>query len=636
MTQTADVLPESPLFEGLTVAEAARLSEGGARRSFQREERLMAEGEEAPGLYLITAGSAAVTVDETSGRGRQVGLLGPGDVVGEMAIVSGQPCSATVRALADTDALLISREALLAVLEESPRLWQNIGRILSGRLARTSHELAAGLRHNVAGLVTDLPPNERLSLGAAVAASLARQAGRRVLLLVDGEPPDVWARFEPLAAPGLVDITTDPPKLKAHEAPPEAGGALSGARIALGAAPGASGAQRDEALRALELHYDEIIWLRGTGEPAGAGVSVIPKNHAVVAHPAGGLPAWVKGLEGGKEPLEAAVFAKAPGAARFIEALEQRTPHAVLRLQIDGGDVPPPLEPGSGEFRDAVDRIARQIGGMEFGLALGAGAAKGFAHIGVLRVLQENSIPVDYVSGCSIGAVVGGGFAGGMTLPEIYATMDGADRKLKRWTLPIWSIWSDRGLSQLLSENGASVRFSELPIPFAAVACDMVSGREVAIRRGIAWKGVRASVSVPGMFPAAILGSRRLVDGGLVSPVPTQCVRELGADVVIAVDLMSPEARARMSSRARPRPAKAHCSRPHLVEMLWRSMEIMQEEITIRSVSTADVTIEPDLGRVRWADFSTRGQEMVESGAAAAEAMLPAIRRLVPGAILRV
>jgi len=282
-------------------------------------------------------------------------------------------------------------------------------------------------------------------------------------------------------------------------------------------------------------------------------------------------------------------------------------------------------------FSEALGRLARHIGEMEVGLALGSGAAKGFAHVGVLRVLEENAIPIDYVAGCSIGAIVGALYAAGMPLAQIERRLQGADRKVIRWTIPFTAIWSDAGLRRVLRDPGPAVQFQELPIPFAAIATDLLTGHEVVLRDGLVWRAVQASVSIPGIFPPTLIGDRYLVDGGLVNPIPGQTVRDMGANLVVAVDLMSPWAHPSATASLRRGSAGAPGGRaPNLVEILWRSNEIMQGEITTRSAATADVTIRPKVGRSRWSDFSRRGQSFVAAGEEAARDALPELRRLLP------
>ena len=149
------------------------------------------------------------------------------------------------------------------------------------------------------------------------------------------------------------------------------------------------------------------------------------------------------------------------------------------------------------------------------------------------------------------------------------------------------------------------------------------------MRKGLVWRAVQASTSVPGIFPAVLLNGRHLVDGGLVNPVPSQTVRQLGADIVIAVDLMSPSGQSHhLKTGTNGRNGKKRL--PNLVEMLWRANEIMQEEVTLRSAATADITIAPPLGRVRWSDFSQRWQEFIAVGAEAARGKVPEMQELIP------
>lgn len=176
-----------------------------------------------------------------------------------------------------------------------------------------------------------------------------------------------------------------------------------------------------------------------------------------------------------------------------------------------------------------------------------------------------------------------------------------------------------------------TVQFHELAIPFAAVATDVASGREVILRHGLIWRAVQASASIPGIFPPTVISGRYLVDGGLVNPVPTQTVRGMGANIVVAVDVMSPVTPAEATADRSAGSARTPDSRPpNLVEMLWRSNEIMQGEITAHSAATADVTIQPKVGRSRWSDFSRRGRIFIAAGEEAARNALPELRRVLP------
>ena len=177
---------------------------------------------------------------------------------------------------------------------------------------------------------------------------------------------------------------------------------------------------------------------------------------------------------------------------------------------------------------------------MKIGLALGSGAARGWAHIGVIQALEEMGINIDIVSGCSIGSYVGASFASGK-LPELAEWVE---------SLTDWQVYALMGVGfhkgglmsglkvfQALQENFSYETFEELNKPFAAIATDLYSGREVNFLSGSVIEAVKASCAIPGLFPPLLFKNRWLVDGGVVNPIPVNMCRLLGADIVIAVNL---------------------------------------------------------------------------------------------------
>jgi NTE family protein len=182
------------------------------------------------------------------------------------------------------------------------------------------------------------------------------------------------------------------------------------------------------------------------------------------------------------------------------------------------------------------------------GLALGSGAARGFSHVGVIRVLEQAGIPVDYVAGTSIGAIVGAVYAAGALEhgEEFIETLDWKKMTLLLDPLfPVSGLLGGKRLEKLFDSLLQGKRLEEFALPFAAVAADVATGEEVVLTSGDAVKAVRASMALPGIFTPVYWEDRFLVDGGIVTPVPVQAVQNLGADVVIAVNLV-----ADMSSRS--------------------------------------------------------------------------------------
>lgn len=178
------------------------------------------------------------------------------------------------------------------------------------------------------------------------------------------------------------------------------------------------------------------------------------------------------------------------------------------------------------------------------GLALGGGASKGFAHIGVIKVLEENNIPVKIVTGTSAGALVGSLYASGMNAPRLQREAENLQRAdLVDLTLSTSGFIRGEKLQNYINRQVGNRPIQNLPRKFAAVATEFDSGRSVVFRSGNTGQAVRASASIPNVFQPAVINGKRYVDGGLTAPVPVSAARQMGANVVIAVDISAKPAR---------------------------------------------------------------------------------------------
>ena len=252
------------------------------------------------------------------------------------------------------------------------------------------------------------------------------------------------------------------------------------------------------------------------------------------------------------------------------------------------------------------------------GLALSGGGARGFAHVGVLKALVDNDIPIDFVAGTSAGAFVGGAFAAGMAPDEIMRAGSGFN-----WFRIAGLSYSPRGLlsnakmRDFFSQYYPSGRFEGLKIPFAAVACDLASGDEVILSgEGDISTAIRASCAIPGVFAPVDDGNGRfLIDGGVVSPVPISAIRQFAPDIVIAVDLMACGA----TYWGRPRT---------LLGTLFQSAMLLLRSASRNQHYAADVVIEPQIAHIRPDQMSKR-EELFELGSAAAKDKIDQIRELL-------
>jgi NTE family protein len=253
----------------------------------------------------------------------------------------------------------------------------------------------------------------------------------------------------------------------------------------------------------------------------------------------------------------------------------------------------------------------------KIGLALSGGGARGYAHIGVLKVLDEFGITPDYISGTSIGSFVGGALASGMSVDEIEAMANAVRwRHVTRPSFSPRALLSNAPMARFLHRHLPVTTFEELKIPFTAVACEMLTGKEIRIRSGDLIPAIRASCAVPAAFlPIKDDAGRVLVDGGLVAPVPVEAVKEMGAEVVIAVDLLSSGGHFRKVPRS-------------ALGMLFTSAMTLLRAASDRDNVKADIVIVPEIAHIR-PDRMRQRDECLQFGEDAARARADDIKRLV-------
>ena len=248
------------------------------------------------------------------------------------------------------------------------------------------------------------------------------------------------------------------------------------------------------------------------------------------------------------------------------------------------------------------------------GLALGGGAARGFAHIGVIQVLEEHGIKPQLVTGTSAGSLVAALYASGRSGAELGVMAQGMDESaLTDWAFPGRGVIKGEALATYVRKQTGGLNIEQLKMPLGIVATDLADGQPILFQRGDVGMAVRASSSVPAVFQPVRIGNREYVDGGLVSPVPVRYARQMGAEMVIAVDISTP-----------PDPNATGDS----VRVLLQTFSIMGRSINYWELKGADIVVRPALVGVAGTDFTAR-MKAVQSGREAALAMLPAIQQKI-------
>ena len=288
---------------------------------------------------------------------------------------------------------------------------------------------------------------------------------------------------------------------------------------------------------------------------------------------------------------------------------------AVLLLMVACASVPPPSPPVAPAPTPVVEApVAKKI--PKLGLALGGGAARGFAHIGVLQVLEEEGIKPTLVVGTSAGSVVAAFYASGKTASQLQWLADTMDEsQFTDWANPFTGRGMLRGeaLGKYVNSQLNGMKIEDMKMPLGIVATDLRTGDGILFRRGDVAMAVRASSAVPSVFEPVRIGGKDYVDGGLVSPVPVRYAKQMGADVVLAVDISS-----------RPEDAKTS----DLLKVLLQTFSIMGKSISQLELAKAEVVVRPALPDVGSAEFSAR-KKSIEAGRAAMKQALPQLKALM-------
>lgn len=550
------------LFDGL---EGKPLEEVYGRfrpRHFDAGEVICRAGEPGESLLVIRQGLVHVlagepTGDTTKGRSGPVLLARqrPGDVVGEMALLTGEPRAATVVAQLPTDALELQREEFLSLAARFPVLLANLARILSRRFTAQG---AGARRARRARAVTLVMGRGGLAhMGDVLAA--ARLASPRQVDTID------------LTAASQDAQTT-------NEALARLEASLRGGDIVV------TVVRPDHCDLPLLLDYmDRVVALMNRDEAR-------------------------------------ALVSRLGGTAERIELVEleegERRPA--------GADPARVVRKWSGEPRKSdLAWLGRDLAGTKLGLALGAGGAKGYAHVAAIRTLQRAGYTIDYVAGSSIGAWVGAWLALGMNADTIEQTLrsgftaDVAEAVFRRGAAGQPS--GTEVMARLAHETTAERRFESLGTPLIVMATDLQGRRPAALASGLLHEALVATLTVPGLYPPVERGPERLVDPVVLTPVPTEAVITAGADVTVAVNLLGRETLPAWPGEdpPEPRPWPAGAARDAVVEAL----EVAQIDEAARQAELADVPITPRFGPGTWRYFHLADRYLA-AGAEAAEAAL--------------
>jgi NTE family protein len=588
------------IFEGLPAEELARLLATLETRVYPAGATVIAEGDRTKEVFIAQSGSAEVVIATEDGADHAVGHVVPGGTIGEISLLTGQPAVATVRAVDDFEAVVLSEADAGMLVDKYPRIYRNLATILAERLARTDR-LAIGRRegHLIALDSAGAPP----LLGYALACSIAWHTRERTLLLVlaAGDPH-----------PDLVALAT-----------------TSSER------PWRSGRGADEHGADLMIASDDEDFGRRK-LPATLDALHHVFHHIVVQRDAPDSPLLARARAVRLESFDKPGPVTADGPLT-IRGWSEAPTHAHPDVDRIVG-VPALTAEDESELRDGllsmrsaagggIGWAARDLTGLKVGLALGAGSVRGYAHVGAIKVLREAGLDFDYIAGTSVGAAVAGLLALGNDHEEIAGILDEFSPSLFRLKVPYTSFLSDRGMRSYLRSMAPDVLIEDLDTPLALVAADVVTQRELVLRRGLLWQAVLASIAIPGIYPAQKIGPHIAVDGGVLNPLPVNIAAEMGAGTVIAVKLGGGSPMPEQNVEAVPESGRP----PAVLGVLMRSIDMMQRGIMTQPTEATVITVAPTLDPMGVGLRNMQdGRRYIEDGAEATEASLARISTALP------
>jgi len=632
-----------PLFDGLNSQELEEIGDLFREVSGLRGETICREGEEGDSLYVLLSGELEVWSGREEKK-RIINRLVPGDFFGEITLLTGEMRTATVAVARDARLLVVDRKTFESFFRKNAKMLEHLSKVMAQRMARASRGEVTPRATTVISVV-GAPRVKGKSLTASALAGLLEDFTHKRAIHV-GFRPVPKGRRSAKGVPLLTNLAGQTEgAVKTHIKESHKCPAFLEIGVNNGTAQNEVRASVGRLLEALNETFSYIV-LDAGGEARRLIASIEASSDFVIRIEGGGT------LEG-RHPTE--------GSAHVFSLIN--------RFNEDSGTIPInhmepfvlPVDPTL-EGRELADqaqyirrhprasiarplhRLARKILGTTVGIALGGGAAFGIAHVGVLKALEENEVPVDLIAGTSMGSIIALGYAAGLSALDMVdiARRAGTRRKTLSaldLTLTKPGFLKGNRLIQIFSPLlEGSETFDDLHLPCRTVAADIESGERVTLRSGRLDMAFRASSSVPLVMSPVFYQGRSLVDGAIVDPVPAEVVKEMGADICLAVNVVPPLQKGvetivsriyRHANRLNP---LSYLSRetdlPNLFDIIMNSIQTLQYELGNFKAISADIRINPDLSGYTWIEFY-KPMAFIEEGARAAERALPEIRRVI-------
>ena len=637
----------------------------------EKEAVIYRQGDPPDAFYAVASGRVRLYVLGHLGKTETLEFLHRGDYFGTISILTNEPHSVTAMAVNDSLLLKIKRTDFEEILKEVPQVAIHLSTTLSRRLRQKDVPVKRVFESTLISLYSPLKGAGRTTYAINLAGSLWKETGKRVIL-VDISPTGK-------AVCGALGLTQCPTPIQLK------GTAFDQSRVG-----GAIAQHPGIGIDTLNIVHDPKVTSDVTHVTPLLSylanlyhfvLTDLPHEMDRTVFKALAQADWIHlvcdnsriHLEGMRQLIQELekTLQQATDRIRLIVneveagvSVEERMTilehkvYATLPLveQTPAAGHPTVLAHPEWDYARAIRRISREIGEVLVGLVLGSGAALGLAHIGVLKVLEEENIPIDIISGSSIGALLGALWAKGFSSREM-EQIAGTFRpkrsllKLIDPSFPKFGIFKGGQVTRLLNQYLGGLTFRDLKLPLKVTACDYTRRELVVLDEGSVVQAVRASVSIPAIFEPIKVGGRYLIDGGVLDPVPVDVLTQMGVHKIIAVNaLPSPEDIHRRQEelhqereqlyreavamgafslwKYRLRRSWWNWLDSNIFDVIMHTMQGMEYVLAEAGCAQADVVLHPTVPRVNWFEFYSVDQ-LIHRGEEEAQEHLPAIKKLV-------
>lgn len=668
------LLAHCPLFSGLSQWELKSISQLMRLVEYKKDEIVYPEGIEPEAFYVVVSGRFEAYVATSTEKKKTLAYLRRGDHFGEMSLLTGQPHSATIRALSDCLTLELKKDDFKKTIEHNAVISLELSRRLSSRLKGGDGRTRSLLRSDIISIYTNQQKTGRAVFSINLAASLYQETHQKTILLdmsatgsevasklhlakkilinefqnIENETPAILAESIQRHPAGFDVLSVAPVEKADNLIVPLLNHLAIDYRFILIDLPDTIDESSFKAMTQSDFIFFSTDSNMASISETKSTIADIEKN---LAFPEEKISVIISEVFFGMRTTAAAkkeLFGK-----KFCYSLP-----AVPALKTESAVVTPLVvdEPDA-EYSRVVRHIARRVSNNLVGLALGSGAALGLAHIGVLKVLERERIPVDIISGSSIGALIAALYATGKSateIEEIFLAINSRKKLLGFLDIALVPLrgflYGRRVMKHFKGQLGNKV-FEDCRIPLKIVGANLSSREMIIFESGFISDAVRSSIAIPAIFWPTFVKGDLVVDGGIMSPLPIRALHHTGANKVIAVnvfptakdtlerriifDEMAEKEERLMRGKNRVQRAfyrlKRHILRrffPSIFDILMNTIQTMESEIAEMEGEAADVLLRPVLATASWVEFY-KPRHFIKRGEEETEKMLPKIKSLV-------